>query len=224
MLAAGGPWFVASAPRIIPILMTSHSLRFDRIVRGYGELPVLRGVSAAIESGQTLLVTGDNGTGKSTLLRCLAGLLAPESGTIEMQEDGTPLGPAQRRGRVGYLAPELSFYQELTVAENMHLFARLRRVDRQRADELVDRVGLPPGRAGGALSSGMRQRLRWAWALLHRPPLLLLDEPFQNLDPASEGLTRDMLNDHLEQGGMAVVATPAPLGLTNVATRLELAR
>jgi len=204
--------------------MTINSLRFEHLVRGYGGLPVLRGVSAAVASGETLLVTGDNGTGKSTLLRCLAGLLAPESGSIELTEDGTALGTGQRRSRVGYLSPELSFYEELTVAEIMRLFARLRRVEPHRADELVERVGLPSGRAGGALSSGMRQRLRWAWAMLHRPSVLLLDEPFQNLDPASEGLTRDMLNDHLEQGGMAVIASPAPLGLSNVATRLELAR
>ena len=204
--------------------MTAHSLRFERIVRGYGGLPVLRGVTGAINSGQTLLVTGDNGSGKSTLLRCLAGLLAPESGNIQLLEDGRRLSTVSRRNRIGYLAPDLSFYEELTVREIMRLFARLRRVERTRADDLVERVGLPPGRAGGALSSGMKQRLRWIWALLHRPPLLLLDEPFQNLDPASEGLTRQMLDDHLEQGGMAVIATPSPLGLSNVAARLQLGR
>lgn len=204
--------------------MAIDSLRFERLVRGYGNLPVLRGVSAAIASGETLLVTGDNGTGKSTLLRCLAGLLTPESGSIEVTENGTPLDLKQRRARVGYLSPELSFFRELTVAEIMRLFAHLRRVDPRRAEELVERVGLPPERPASALSSGAWQRLRWAWALLHRPSVLLLDEPFQNLDPASEGLTRDILNDHLEQGGMAVVAAPAPLGLSNVATRIELAR
>lgn len=204
--------------------MTTHSLRFERIVRGYGGLPVLRGVTGAIESGQTLLVTGDNGSGKSTLLRCLAGLLAPESGSIQLLEGGRRLSTVSRRNRIGYLAPDLSFYEELTVSEIMRLFARLRRVERTRADDLIERVGLPPGRAGGALSSGMKQRLRWIWALLHRPPLLLLDEPFQNLDPASEGLTRQMLDDHLEQGGMAVIATPSPLGLSNVAARLQLGR
>jgi heme exporter protein A len=202
--------------------MTAHSLRFEHIVRGYGGLPVLRGVTGAIDSGQTLLVTGDNGSGKSTLLRCLAGLLAPESGSIQLIEGSRRLSTVSRRNRIGYLAPDLSFYEELTVREIMRLFARLRRVESTRADQLIEQVGLPPGRAGGALSSGMRQRLRWIWAMLHRPPLLLLDEPFQNLDPASEGLTRQMLDDHLEQGGMAVIATPSPLGLSNVAARLQL--
>jgi ABC-type multidrug transport system ATPase subunit len=93
----------------------------------------------------------------------------------------------------------------------------------ERAAELLARVGLPPDRLAGALSSGMRQRLRWVWALLHRPRLLLLDEPFQNLDAAGEAAVRALLADHLaDGGGFAVVATPAPLEVPRVVTRLEL--
>jgi heme exporter protein A len=201
------------------------SLRFTDLGRSFGRLRVLAGVSGEVGEGQVLLVTGANGTGKSTLLRCLAGLLAPEAGSIEWRDTAgpldAPLDAATRRRSVGYVAPDLAFYEELTAEENLAFFARLKGLPRERPAEMLARVGLPAGRAAGALSSGMRQRLRWAWALLARPRLLLLDEPFQNLDAPGEALARDLLALHLE-GGMAVVATPTRLDLPHVAQRLDL--
>lgn len=201
--------------------MSESRLRFDAIARRFGRLAVLRGVSGTITQGQVMLVTGTNGSGKSTLLRCLAGLLVPDGGTIEYHEDGRLLDTSERRLRVGYLAPDLAFYEELTVTENLDFFARLRRLPRERGDELLDRVGLPGDRSTGALSSGMRQRLRWTWALLHRPRLLLLDEPFQNLDAPGIEVARELLAEHLEEG-LAVVANPAGLELPHVGARLDL--
>jgi heme exporter protein A len=190
---------------------------------------VLRGVSAEVASGEVLLVTGYNGSGKSTLLRCLAGLLAPDSGSIEYRENGSVLAVEERRRRVGVVAPDLAFYNELSVAENLQFFARLRRVDFRRGLALLDRVGLPPDRLAGALSSGMRQRLRWTFALLHQPRLLLLDEPFQNLDAAGEAVTRGLLDEHLHgvggmgsPGGLAVIANPAHLEFDRVAGHLDM--
>jgi heme exporter protein A len=203
--------------------MPSCSLRFERLRRGFGRLPVLEHVSGGVDAGGILLVTGSNGSGKSTLLRCLAGLLAPEEGTIEFHEDDRRLDNAERRLRVGYVAPDLSFYEELTTGENLTFFARLRGAPATRVPALLSRVGLPIDRQAGALSSGMRQRLRWAWAILHRPRLLLLDEPFQNLDAPGEALARDLLAEHLAEG-CAVVANPSDLELPNVTTRIDLGR
>jgi heme exporter protein A len=187
---------------------TAAHLRFVDVARRYGRLTVLTGVSGEVAAGEVLLVTGPNGSGKSTLLRCLAGLLAPDSGTIEYKEEATLRDPADRRRAIGYVAPDLAFYEELTTAENLAFFARLRGVDPARGEALLDLVGLPRDRAAGALSSGMRQKLRWCWALLHRPPLLLLDEPFQNLDAPGEALVRRLLVEHLDGGGLAVLAQP----------------
>jgi heme exporter protein A len=188
-------------------------LRFADIVRGFGRLPVLRGVSGEVRGGELMLVTGHNGSGKSTLLRCLAGLLAPDAGTIEQVEDGRSLEDWERRLHIGYLAPDLAFYEEMTVFENLRFFARMRRVPEARITELLERVNLTPKRAAGALSSGMLQRLRWAWALLHRPRVLLLDEPLQNLDEPGRETSRALIAEHLEQGGVAVVANPRDLEL-----------
>jgi heme exporter protein A len=197
-------------------------LRFADVRRRFGRLAVLRGVSGEVAAGGLLLVTGANGSGKSTLLRCLAGLLAPEAGRIEAIEDGRPLDTVDRRRRVGVVAPDLAFYEELSVAENLAFFGRLRGVPPERGRALLARVGLPADRRTGALSSGMRQRLRWVWALLHRPRLLLLDEPFQNLDAPGEAAARGLLADHLDAGGLAVVASPTPLEVARVAAHVEL--
>jgi len=196
-------------------------LRFTAIFRHFGRVKVLAGVSGEAEPGEILLVRGSNGSGKSTLLRCLAGLLAPEAGQIDYSENGSVLDTAERRRRIGYVAPDLAFYEELSTLENLIFFARLKRVPAERGAELLDRVGLPHDRAAGALSSGMRQRLRWAFALLGRPRLLLLDEPFQNLDAPGEELGRELLVEHLEQG-LAVVASPTHLDLPHVARTLDL--
>ncbi len=201
--------------------MPNTLLRFDGLRRSFGRLRVLRGVSGQVASRELLLVSGPNGCGKSTLLRCLAGLMAPQKGAIECRIDGKPLDVAERRLAVGFVSPDLELYPELTTLENLEFFARLRDVDPQRGAELLDRLGLPHDRDAGALSSGMRQRLRWAWAILHRPRVLLLDEPLQNLDePGRQDVTR-MLSEHLETG-LAVVASPDPLELPHVASHLEL--
>jgi heme exporter protein A len=215
------------------------ALSFAGVCRRFGRLAVLGGVSGSVAAGEALLVTGRNGSGKSTLLRCLAGLLAPDSGTIDFREDGSPLDAAGRRRRIGLVAPDLAFYGELTVTENLAFFSRLRGLGRERGDELLRRLDLPPDRPAAALSSGMRQRLRWAWALLHRPRLLLLDEPFQNLDAAGVAIASQLLAEHLAPGtagpdgpggrggpggppGLAVIANPVPLEIGRVAACLDL--
>jgi ABC-type multidrug transport system ATPase subunit len=201
------------------------TLSFANLRRRFGRLPVLDGVSGAVGPGGMLLVTGPNGSGKSTLLRCLAGLLAPDAGTIEYREEegDAPFDAAGRRQRVGVVAPDLAFYAELTVRENMEFFARLRRVSPEKGLAVLDRLGLPLDRMAGALSSGMRQRLRWGWAVLHSPRLLLLDEPFQNFDAPGERITRELLAEHLAVGGLAVVANPSTLDFDR-AERLDLGR
>ncbi len=196
-------------------------LSFEGLRRSFGRLRVLRGVSGYVAKREVLLVSGPNGCGKSTLLRCLAGLMAPQKGTIDCLIGGTSLDVAERRRAVGFVSPDLELYSELTTLENLEFFARLRGTEPARGAELLDRLGLPHDRATGALSSGMRQRLRWAWAILHRPAILLLDEPLQNLDqPGRDDVIR-LLSEHLETG-LAVVASPDPLELPHVVSHLEL--
>lgn len=205
-------------------MSTETYLRFDQIKRRFGRLRVLQGVSGEVSAGQVLFVHGANGSGKSTLVRILAGLLAAEAGTVEYVEDGQSFDIAERRRAVGYVAPDLALYEELSGLENLEFFCDLRGVARSRAAELLDVLGLPRNRLAGALSSGMRQRLRWGWALLDQPKLLLLDEPFQNLDRPGVEQGTELLSRHLEGGGLAVVANPGPLEVPHVAGRIDLGR
>ncbi len=206
-----------------PIIRAVPAIEFRDVHRRFGRLKVLSGVSGSAAAGEVLMVSGANGSGKSTLLRCLAGLMAPDRGEVRLTVGGVEHSTAERRRAIGYLAPDLAFYEPLSAAENLVFFARLRGVDPARGAALLDRVGLPHDRAAGALSSGMTQRLRWAFALLHRPPVLLLDEPLANLDPAGRRLVAELLGEHLEAGGAAVVANPSPIDLPGAVRHVELA-
>jgi heme exporter protein A len=204
--------------------VSANRIEFRRLSRRFGRLAVLARVDGRVASGEVLPVRGRNGSGKSTLLRCLAGLLAPDAGEVLATEEGRALEGAERRRRVGYVAPDLAFYEELTVGENLDFFSRLRGTPSAAATQLLARVALPAERRAGALSSGMRQRLRWAFALLHQPRLLLLDEPFQNLDGPGEETARALLAEHLAAGGLAVVASPVPLSLPASLDAIDLDR
>ncbi len=204
--------------------MSVDRLVFTGLCRRFGRLTVLENVSGRLSAGGLLTVRGANGSGKSTLLRCLAGLLAVERGEIRLERAGALLDPAARRRAVGFVAPDLALYDELTVAENLALFARLRGLGGERGEQLAARLSLPLARPWRVLSSGMRQRLRWAWALLHEPRLLLLDEPFQNLDESGEEIARRLLEEHLDRGGLAVVASPVALPFSRDSDELRLGR
>ena len=199
-------------------------LAFEGLSRRFDRLVVLDRVSGEVESGGLFAVRGPNGSGKSTLLRCLAGLLAPDRGRVVAEEDGRALANDERRRRVGLLAPDIAFYDELSVSENLELVARLRGLPPASGRAVAERLGLPAARPWRALSSGMRQRLRWAFAVLHRPRLLLLDEPFQNLDDDGERIARALLDEHLENGGLAVAASPVSLPLPRISGELRLDR
>jgi ABC-type multidrug transport system ATPase subunit len=204
--------------------MPAASLAFSGLSRRFGRLRVLVDTGGEVTSGGVLAVRGPNGCGKSTLLRCLAGLLRPDRGSIRASEQGRELGDEARRARVGYLAPDVAFYDELSGSENLAFFAALRGLDPARGEALLGRLGLAGERAFHAMSSGMRQRLRWAFALLHEPRILLLDEPFQNFDAEGERAARELLDERLAAGALAVVASPAEVELPGVTGEIRLGR
>ena len=180
-------------------------IRARGLTRRFGEKP-------AVGPLDLVLVTGRNGSGKTTLLRLLAGLAAPTRGELEV---------AAERSEVGFLAHEPLLYRQLTPLENLDLFGRLYRVPerRERSGMLLERFGLweARGEPVATLSRGMQQRLALCRALLHRPRLALLDEPFNALDAAgAELLDRELAE--LRGAVTFVVATHDPARLSPLGT------
>jgi heme exporter protein A len=191
------------------------AIELDGLERRYGERVALAGVSARVEAGQTLAVIGGNGAGKTTLLRVLAGLLRPHAGRARVLDAELPGERWKLPGKVGYLGHEPLLYRDLSARENLSYHARLHGVDLKRVETALAQVGMDR-RADDPvkeLSRGMVQRVAVARAVLHDPPLLLLDEPRANLDPAAaealepligraSGRTR-VLVSHDVQGALA---------------------
>jgi heme exporter protein A len=179
----------------------------------YGARRVFAGVSLVLRGGETLVVAGHNGSGKSTLLRLLCGLQRPTSGRAIYHVGAERYSPDKARHLVGWVAPDLQLYRELTALENLEFFARVRGLRRTRAEltALLEEVELG-GRGDdllAAYSSGMAQRLRYAYALLHAPPVLLLDEPTVTLDERGTALFERIVARQRERG-ITVIATNDP--------------
>ena len=173
----------------------TDGIALDGVVRRYGERLALDGVTVAVEPGQTLGVFGSNGAGKTTLLRVLATLLRPHAGTARVLDADLPGDAWKVRGRIGYLGHEALLYRDLTARENLVFQSRLFGVESARVDEVLERVGMQrradePVRN---LSRGMLQRVATARAVLHDPPVLLLDEPRANLDPKAAELLEPLI-------------------------------
>ena len=159
-------------------------IELEGVGRAYGERVVLRDVSVTVPDGATLAVFGANGSGKTTLLRIVAGLLRPQAGKVRVG------------GRVGLLGHEPMLYRDLSTRQNLEFHARLHGVPFARVDELLERVAMT-ARADEpvrTLSRGMTQRVAVCRAVLHEPEVLLLDEPYANLDPGARELVAPLLS------------------------------
>ncbi len=172
----------------------------------YGGAVVLRHMEAALAPGRCYLLLGPNGAGKSTLLRILAGLLRPSFGTVELWGETPEIG----RSRIGYMSHEPMLYEEFSGAENLRYFAALYAPQpclspaaAMAAVELDEALARPVR----AYSQGMRQRLSLARVLLSRPELLLLDEPFSNMDAQSAQTMLRLLAGERDRSCTVVLTT-----------------
>jgi heme exporter protein A len=190
------------------------AIELEGLTRRYGERVALEDVTLSVPAGATLVVFGPNGAGKSTLLRVLATLLRPHAGGARVLGRRIPEEGWAVRGRIGLLGHEPLLYRDLTARENLEYHARLHGVPdaANRIAELLERVGLT-ARAGDrvyAYSRGMVQRLAVCRAVLHDPPVLLLDEPRANLDPAAAELVEPLIG--AASGRTRVITSHDPAG------------
>lgn len=197
-----------------PPLAAAPSLAADDLGHAFGARALYRGVSFRLGPGEALAITGANGAGKTTLVRVLAGLLAPRKGHITLALGGAPVPEADRARYAGLVAPYAGVYDGLTPREHLAFLARARGFDPATfpLGDVLARVDLA-ARADdrvGTFSSGLKQRVKYACALLAAPPLLLLDEPTTNLDARGAEIVAGIRAWQLARGGLLVVATNDP--------------
>lgn len=173
------------------------SLTIEKLSKSFGSRRVIKDLSFALESPGSLGITGRNGSGKTTLMKILCHLLPPTRGTMTIRRDGADIATADCLDHIKMVSPEMALYEMLTGYENLKLFSKLAgiRLSRAEADELLETVGLS-GRGSDLVagySSGMKQRLKYAVALLGDPEILLLDEPTSNLDEGGKKIVAEIM-------------------------------
>jgi heme ABC exporter ATP-binding subunit CcmA len=181
--------------------------RIENVSKLFGSFAALRQVSAELEPGKCYVLVGENGAGKSTLLRILAGLLRPTHGSVRVFDDTEP---HEVRERIGYMSHAAMLYDELTGEENLRYFASLYEGRECLAPaDALRQVGLDPNlaRPVGQYSQGMRQRASLARVLLAQPELLLLDEPFSNMDVESVRQMVELLAGFRQASRTIVITT-----------------
>jgi heme exporter protein A len=190
-----------------------------------GDRHVLKGVSLALRPRQLLHISGPNGTGKTTLLRVVCGLLRPEQGLVSWQGQSISKVSLEYQAALAYASHEPALKGDLTALENLRFAVGLkRRVTAQDLLASLERTGVAacadlPARV---LSAGQRRRVAMARVLAMNASLWLLDEPFTNLDTAGADLTAALLQSHVQQGGSALVVAHQPLKIDVDMHRLEL--
>jgi ABC-2 type transport system ATP-binding protein len=196
-----------TAPPAAEEAVVIHGLR-----KVFGSRVAVEGLELSIRRGEVFGLLGPNGSGKTTTIRMLCGLMAPTSGTATVVGHEVTKEPEQIRRKIGYMSQRFGLYDDLSVAENIRFYASIYGLRgsarRERTAELLHELGLEPraGQLAGELSGGWKQRLALACATAHRPAMLFLDEPTAGVDPASRRLFWQWIYA-LAQGGTTILVT-----------------
>jgi ABC-2 type transport system ATP-binding protein len=183
------------------------------LTRRFGEVTAVDDLSFSVAEGELFGLVGPDGAGKTTTLRMLAGVLRPSAGEATLGGVSVAHEPERAKHRIAYMSQRFGLYGDLTVLENLHFYADLYRVPRAERDERLERLfkfsGLAPfaDRLAGRLSGGMKQKLGLSCALVHRPEVLLLDEPTFGVDPVSRRELWLIVHEMVAEGVTAVVST-----------------
>ncbi|MFA7249847.1 MAG: ABC transporter ATP-binding protein [Dehalococcoidia bacterium] len=203
------------------------AIEVHHLTKRFGERVAVSDVSFSVRSGEVFAFLGPNGSGKSTTIRMLCGILAPTSGTGQVLGYDIVREPERIKQRIGYMSQRFSLYEDLTVRENLEFYAGIYEVPRgvlgARVTELVAMAGLQgrEDQLAAHLSGGWKQRLALGCAIVHRPPLLFLDEPTAGVDPVSRREFWTMIHE-LAATGVTVFATTHYLDEAEHAARVAM--
>jgi len=190
--------------------MSEAVITTQGLTKKFGDFLAVDGVSFSVGTGEVVGYLGPNGSGKTTTIRMLLGLLLPTSGEGQVLGFDIVRQSEQVRQRVGYMSQKFALYHELTVAENLAFYAGVYGIrDRRRLSDVLDLVGLGAMKNEriSALSTGWRQRVALATAIVHQPKLLFLDEPTSGVDPNARRAFWDLIYTVVEGGVTALVTT-----------------
>jgi heme exporter protein A len=206
--------------------MTSMTLKLSDVSKEFNRRSIFRDVSFSLASGDSIAITGRNGSGKSTLVKIVCGLLTPSRGTISYNFEGKSIEHENVRNHIGLVSPYLQLYDEFSGLENLELLSQIRSdrvLEDGRIEEVLNDVGLWDRRKDflRTYSSGMRQRLKYAFALVHKPDILVLDEPTANLDADGIEMVRRRVSEQ-KKDSILIVATNDDEESTWCAKRVEL--
>jgi ABC-2 type transport system ATP-binding protein len=189
-----------------------NAIEFSNVVKRYGSVEALRGVSFNVNAGEMFGLIGPDGAGKTTAIRSICGLLHVDEGSIRVLGSDPVKQHRQITASVGYLSQRFSLYGDLSIDENIAFFAEIHGVRdfHGRRDRLLDMTQLTPfrSRLADQLSGGMKQKLALACTLVHEPKVILLDEPTTGVDPVSRREFWKLLSQFLAQGITIVMSTP----------------
>jgi heme exporter protein A len=191
--------------------MNLISMTVNELSKEFNRSPIFQDISFSLSSPASLSITGKNGAGKSTLSKILAGLLSSTYGSITYSVHGKKIGNEEVKNHIGFVSPYLNLYDEFTALENLQFLSRIRAAAQQngeRIKELLAFVGLWNRRDDivATFSSGMKQRLKYAFALLHNPAVLILDEPTSNLDAEGIEVVKQIIFEQ-KKANILIIAT-----------------
>lgn len=205
----------------MPDTTASSMVSIDALVKSFGSLDVLEGVSTQIPRGQVTAIVGPNGSGKTTLIKCILGLVRPDAGMITV--DGTTLdGDWRYRERIGYMPQAARFPENLSAREVLGMLKDLRGHPDNTDEELIERFDLEPelDKPIRTLSGGNRQKVNAVTAFLFRPNLIILDEPTAGLDPAASSVLKDKIQNAQAQGTTFILTSHVMSELEELASHL----
>ena len=206
---------MTSAQDVVTDSSTGDVLVAEALVRRFGDLTAVDGVSFRIGRGETYGLLGPNGAGKTTTINMIAGLIAADEGTVSIAGDRMDPATVAPKRHIGLVPQDLAIYPELTARENLAFCRDLFGNPALEPEEALERVGLAHAvdLPVAYLSAGQRRRVALARLLVAHRPLWLLDEPTAALDARSQATLLTLMQEHIADGGLIIAATHAPLGL-----------
>src|SRR3989339_1073894 len=190
--------------------MTNYTVELNKLVKYFGRRLIFDGIDYSFQSGHVYGISGPNGSGKSTLVKIIACLISPTKGSIKHSFDGKTVEEEALHNQIGFVSPYLFLYDEFTAEENLIHFSNIRGIsfNKERSDYLLNELKLIDRKNDlvRGYSSGMKQRLKFIFALLHRPALIILDEPTSNLDNSGKEKVYELIKKESENN-LVIIAS-----------------